>query len=288
MNRNVASNYDISLADKMLENYHELNESLYGREEQTFTNHALIHLANQRREHGCPIILLSNFVFKGFIGSMKRQGHGSKNIVHQMVNNISILQNVSNIVNHVEDTSIRDFAKLVAFGKKSVKREISPGLFVYGSLMNSQPKIPRTPQFEEDDSSFYCDRIWYKGNVYHSLAYRYRRESNSFTVTFNNGRAKQYGKIIFFVKRADTCVMMIKLMQRTPVKLYNAEFEGILNADVDQFIRNSELGSGFVNLIESDNYLEVPVFDLIGRMFLVSDENGGWWASNILNSYQHD
>ena len=73
LNNDVATDEDIIVAEEMLDEYHRVDVELYGETSQTFTNHALIHFADQRRKHGCPLLLLSNSIFEGFIASLKRQ-----------------------------------------------------------------------------------------------------------------------------------------------------------------------------------------------------------------------
>ena len=85
LNQDVACDKDVKLAENMLIEYHRVDQQLNGDDSQTFTNHALIHIADQRRKHGCPLVLLSNFVFEGFIATLLRQYHGTRGIVQQMI-----------------------------------------------------------------------------------------------------------------------------------------------------------------------------------------------------------
>ena len=60
LNKDVCLDQDIANAQLLLDEYHKLNTEIYSRRYLTYTNHALIHLPDQRRAHGCPLVLLSN------------------------------------------------------------------------------------------------------------------------------------------------------------------------------------------------------------------------------------
>ena len=64
LNQDICNDKDITNAQIMLDQYHRGNTELFERRQMTYTNHALIHLPEQRRQHGCPLVLMSNFVFE--------------------------------------------------------------------------------------------------------------------------------------------------------------------------------------------------------------------------------
>ena len=68
LNQDSCTLTEIEKAKSMLECYHRLNGDLYERCHSTYTNHALVHLPKQRKLHGCPLVLMSNFVFEGLVG----------------------------------------------------------------------------------------------------------------------------------------------------------------------------------------------------------------------------
>ena len=142
LNTDRVDENDISLAEEMLDEYHRLDVSLYGDHSQTFTNHALVHLADQRRKHGCPLILLSNFVFEGFIATFKRQYHGTRGIVSQMVPNIGLLQNVREVAHRIQDQQLRALAKEIVEGPTPSKTEMAHNVFFYGKINESPPIVP--------------------------------------------------------------------------------------------------------------------------------------------------
>lgn len=102
LNADVCTEADIYLAEALLREYRKLNKHFYEETAQTYTNHALCHLPKQRKEHGAPLVCMSNFVFEGFIATFKRQYHGTRGIVSQMVRNIGILQKSEFIAKEVK------------------------------------------------------------------------------------------------------------------------------------------------------------------------------------------
>ena len=139
LNKDIAHENDIHLAEVMIDEYHRLNGELSGEESQTFTNHAIIHLADQRRKHGCPLVLLSNFVFEGFIASLKRQYHETRGIVGQMVSNIGLLQNLKGIGNQVEDPAYKLLANKIIDRPLPSKTPVADGVSLYGRILEEMP-----------------------------------------------------------------------------------------------------------------------------------------------------
>jgi len=250
LNKDVATDNDINTADQMLNLYHKIDASLYDDQSQTFTNHALIHLSEQRRTHGCPVILLSNFVFEGFIASLIRQYHGTRNIVSQMVNNIALLQNIGSITGKVDDDGFKLLADNIAFGSRNRRKlKISDELYLCGEISHSSPILPGTPRFDQNDQASYCERIWYKGNIYHSIAYRYKRNSNSYTVSFLHENQKIFGSVLYFVKNGERCTMVVKCLSETDERLFDEDMIGCLHQDVDEYCLSRQRMEGGIYLI---------------------------------------
>ena len=227
LNKDVATDSDIDLADQMLNVYHKVDVTLYGEKSQTFTNHALVHLAEQRRTHGCPLVLLSNFVFEGFIASLIRQYHGTRNIVSQMVTNIALLQNIEDIACKVDDDNFIILANNIAFGSRNRRRlRVTDELSFVGDISHSIPALSDIPDFDRNVHDCYCERIWYKGNVYHSISYRYKRNSNSYTITFFHENQKRYGSVLYFVKNGERCTMVVKCLAETEQRLFDDDMVG--------------------------------------------------------------
>lgn len=91
LNQTIVTEADINLAEEMINKYQSVNRDLYGDQAETYTTHALGHLPRQRKLHECSVVLPSNFVFEGFIATLKRQFHGSRSIVNQMVKGIAMV-----------------------------------------------------------------------------------------------------------------------------------------------------------------------------------------------------
>ena len=85
LNQGTTTTTDINLAKILIEHYQRINHLLFGDRADTFTVHALRHLPDQIHHHGANLVVMSNFVFEGFIATFKRQYHGSRGIVAQMV-----------------------------------------------------------------------------------------------------------------------------------------------------------------------------------------------------------
>lgn len=98
LNSDSISQRDIELSQIMLDTYHRLQSSIHGDAEDTYTVHGLTHLPEQVKKHG-PLILHSGFVFKAMISFLKRQFHGTRGIIHQIIENTTTVQNIQYFVN---------------------------------------------------------------------------------------------------------------------------------------------------------------------------------------------
>ena len=202
LNKDVAVEEDINLPEQMLDEYHRVDVEIYGVTSQTFTNHALIHLADQRRKNGCSLLLLSNFIFEGFIASLKRQYHGTRGIVQQMVRNIGLVQNLSEMKQAISNDSVRNLAENIS--KKNFPNcfDIDDNTFMFGTIQFTQPmqdKVDLPDQFKTGNVR-YSQSLRYKNNTYHSFCYHFKRKSNSYTIYYRNplGVDFLYGIIMFF------------------------------------------------------------------------------------------
>ena len=289
LNKDSVNLDDIVCADQMLCEYHKLNVQLYGEESQTFTNHALLHLSVQRFEHGCPLVLLSNFVFEGFIASIKRQYHGSRGIIPQMVRNIGLLQNIGEICRKINNERIRRLSEEICHKKKPQETEIGDGVILIGKLSNVRPVIHNLDIPDIDypaDETLFCERVFFEGITYHSLAYRYRRSSNSYTVSFFVNELK-FGEVVYYLMFGDVCYMLIKILEKTDDMLYSPDMASGLSDVIDAFIVSGKLGQFFIPVKESDEFEIVPVACIRNKMIYVPSEEGGY-LSIVLKSYQHD
>ncbi|XP_066936442.1 uncharacterized protein [Clytia hemisphaerica] len=290
LNQDSAREEDIKLAENMLIEYHRNDQRLHGDESQTFTNHALIHIADQRRKHGCPLVLISNFVFEGFIATLLRQYHGSRGIVPQMIKNIGYLQNIDAMHKSISQESTRELASDIIKKRYPNRTNIDNNTFMFGTISDTQPiEAVQLPNRFFNGGVRFSQRLWYKGNTYHSLSYKLKRNSNSYSVAYRKfDNTSGYGHVLFYLHCSGGCYMVIKEMKQYGSNLYSLEhYSGCLGPRTDEFILNGYLGRGFVQLDETEQYSVFPINCLIGRVLLIPI-NGKFYGSNVLNSYQHD
>ena len=97
LTNDIITDNDIKIAQLLTQSYQRIIPSLYGESEQTYTCHALGHLAEQVRNHG-PLILHSSFVFEAMISHLKRQFHSTRGIVAQIVGNLLFARNSDSFI----------------------------------------------------------------------------------------------------------------------------------------------------------------------------------------------
>lgn len=142
LTNDVISASDIEIARLLIRGYQRLISSLYGETEQTYKCHALGHLADQVEEHG-PLILHSNFVFEAIISHLKRQFHGTRGIVGQIVRNLLLAQNSGSLIKKEtkEPEEIKSFIEENIMSKKE-KSLHNVGEYSFILPLQNNPELP--------------------------------------------------------------------------------------------------------------------------------------------------
>ena len=237
--------------------------------------------------------MMSNFVFEGFIATIKRQFHGTRGIVPQMVRNIGVLQNTDAVSNKIGGTPhVQAVAKKLAQKMHYSERlQIDEDSYLYGPTLEHMPIIegviiPQDVQMSlVDEGILFGKRLWKNSEVFHSLSYLRRKTSNSYMVSFSYQNKEKYGSVLFFTSYGH---VVVKLFQITGQKLYT---EDSLDATTNGFIQDEVLGSCFYHVAKTNEIVIISTQCLIHRMIFVPDSpdnlNSGF-LSHVLKSYQHD
>ena len=295
LNQDYIDDNDIDLAYNMIRHYQKLKPYLFDDDAtQTYTLHGLGHLASQRRWHGSPLVLMSNFVFEGFIATIKRQFHGSRGIITQMVKNIGLLQNSRNLAKKIGGPpSVELMTKKLLRDVGPEKTKVDEHTYLYGRSISSQPvigevNIPHhiTAMFSSQEVS-YSERLSKNGNIYHSLAYKKRKSSSSYLISYYHDGRRLFGKVLFFANTSQDCYVILQSMKQTGQNLFDG-MEGAIDDVVDDFISNCQLGKCFYYVEESDEVLVISHRCVLSRVVLVPVDEQSGYVSLVLNSYQHD
>ena len=297
LNQEIVSEEDIFLTELLLDSYIRINVDLYGEQAQTYTAHALQHLPQQRRDHGASLVNMSNFVFEGFIATLKRQFHGTRGLIPQMVKNIGVLQS-SQIVGRIirGQPRIENVVYCLLRENKAEEKEIADSIFLLGKCFENQPNItgvnipPDIKSFlAEQENLKYCQRIKKNGEVFHSLSYARRKNSNSYMISFQaSNDAIGYGSVLFYTNSGHAAV---KLLYKTNEKLFTEDLTDYVDEVIGDFIINTSLGKHFCHVHESDDVLLITIDSILDRIILVPTQPGNQssgYISEILKSYQHD
>ncbi|XP_066935956.1 uncharacterized protein [Clytia hemisphaerica] len=286
LNQDSASDQDVKNADTMLKTYHRLNEDLYNKSEMTYTNHALTHLAKQRKAHGCPLVLLSNFVFEGFIATLKRQYHGSTGVVSQMVRNVVVLQDLERYAEAFRGGALFEYVKEILYGKQLKMNKLEDNTKVQGIVDTLEHDVP------DDISSFcntngaqYWQRMEVNSRMFHSLAYKRKGQSASYLAIINSNGKKLFGKILVFLSVHSFGFAMVQLFEKTQNRLFDNAYA---DENVAELVRENILGCGFIPLKLTKDIVLVRGAELSKRFLFVTNNEKTGFASEELYSYQHD
>ena len=268
-----------------------MNKDLYGDDAETYTTHALGHLPEQRKLHGCPLVLLSNFVFEGFIATMKRQYHGSRGIINQMLRNVDRLQNISTVISQMEAP-----ADITAFVRKLTNQQCRSKVIVangcvVGTKIICMPELAvplpiRLKTFLQGKEFYARAEVGF--SLYHSLSYKRKGMSNSYSIAFWNDGRMEYGDVLFFVLDDGNCFGVVNCYEITGDTMYGEDNLGF-DDGLDGIINSGTLGCMFVHVRKSDRLQIVGLENFVSKIIYVPDhEDDSGNISLVLSSYQHD
>lgn len=199
MTNDSISTANIEMAKLLIHSYQRLMPRLYEEKEQTYTRHALGHLPDQVRNHG-PLILHSSFVFEAMINHLKRQFHGTRGIVGQIVRNLLLAQNSGSLVKKEtkEPQEVRPFIEETITAKKDKNlHEIGENCLLVLPFTNN-PQFPNSlvqhlNLHEGSHQVHKANRMYKDDQFFHSLACRRRGQSCSYIVQFQEHGSNEFG-----------------------------------------------------------------------------------------------
>lgn len=245
----VITDRDIDLAKLLIRSYQRLMSSLYGESEETYTCHALTHLPDQVRKHG-PLILHSSFVFEAMISHLKRQFHGTRGIIGQIVRNLLFAQNSGSLIKRetMEPPEVRSFITEQVAAKKNKNRHQVADNCYFMLPFTKDPEVPEAMVQQLDlqgQEVHQANRMVIDTEMYHSLAYSRKGNSCSFIVQFKHGCSDEFGKVRYYVLARDTAfAILYKYEKQGNICSFGVEEEPN-DLMVQSFLDNGILGMHF-------------------------------------------
>ena len=283
----------IEIARLLIRSYQRLIPQLYGESEQTYTCHALGHLPNQVLERG-PLILHSSFVFEAMISHFKRQFHGTRGIVGQIVKNLLLSQNSNSLIKNAtqEPKEIKAFIEDDIVEKKDKTLHKAGENYFFILPFEKSPDIPnRVVQCLnlEDQQVYQANRMLKDDQVYHSLAYKRKGNSCSYIVQFREGVNDEFGLVRYYLFVRNTGFALISKFERKG-NICSFELEDQDDMLVKSFIEQNILGQHFQAVRETSSDICIPCCDIVCRCVFVPSTTAGLsgYVSPVLRHYQHD
>ena len=283
---------DIDIAKLLIRSYQRLISSLYGETEQTYTCHALGHLPDQVRRHG-PLILHSGFVFEAMISHLKRQFHGTRGLVAQIVRNTMMTQNSGSFIkeNTIEPLIISTFVNENIIGKRDkglLKVENYSFIFPLKKNPDLSRHLVRCLNLE-DQEVYQAQRMLKDDEIFHSVAYKRRGKSCSYIVKFQESNEDEFGIIEYYLLVRNTGFAVIRKFEKKG-SICSFGLEEQDDEMVKSFIDSHILGKQFQAVKEVGLCSYVPCCNIICRCVFVPSPSDGvsGYVSPVLRHYQHD
>ena len=289
------SNANVEIAKLLIRSYQRLMPKLYEEKEQTYTCHALGHLPDQVRNHG-PLILHSSFVFEAMISHVKRQFHGTRGIVGQIVRNLLLAQNSGSLVKKEtkEPQEVRSFIEETITAKKDKNlHEIGENCFLVLPFTNN-PQLPNSlVQYlnlrEGSHQVHQTNRMYKDDQVFHSLAYRRRGQGCSYIVQFQEHGSNEFGIVKhYLLVKNEGFAVICKFQKKGNICSFDLEEQEDLM--IKSFIDKGILGMHFQAVEETSSDTCVPCSHILCRCAFVPSGSTGvsGFVSPVLRTYQHD
>uniref|UniRef100_A0A7M5X8Q7 Uncharacterized protein n=1 Tax=Clytia hemisphaerica TaxID=252671 RepID=A0A7M5X8Q7_9CNID len=152
------------------------------------------------------------------------------------------------------------------------------------------PGLPPIPDAVNNRFDRFCERIYFQNNVYHSYAYRFKRNSNSYMVSYSNDNQIKYGTVLYYayVEDSDDVWMVMSELKPTARNLFTRDMKDCIESDkINTYLERNQLGYCFTHVTDSNDLVVHRAKFLISRVVMIPDDAGGY-VSYILNCYQHD
>lgn len=288
LTNDVISDSDIEIARLLIRTYQRLIPSLYGEIEQTYTCHALGHLADQVEEHG-PLILHSSFVFEAMIS----QFHGTRGIVGQIVRNLLLAQTSGSFIKKEteEPEEIKSFIEGNIMCKKE-KGVQNVGKYSFILPFKNNPELPDRiiDSLDLDEQPVHQAFRMVKDNqIFHSTAYKRKGKSCSYIIQFQEGGGNEYGIVQYYLLVRNTGIAVIYKYERKG-NICSFELEDQDDPMIKSFIDRDLLGKHFQAVKEKMSLTCISCSDIVCRCVFVPSASAGisGYVSPVLRHYQHD
>lgn len=184
-----------------------LNEtSLYGRMEETFNLHLLMHFANSVANLG-PLWATSTFLFENANGMLKRKIHGrNSNVAMELTNTFKMIESLNFIGSALKRNMYQESSNRVMFLGKGKEELVS-------ELLSTDSDLREINCDAASVKHFY--RARYKGITYTSERYMRASKTCSHFVEYtnkDNGKSG-FGKIIYFAIIAESKFVIAKKVE---------------------------------------------------------------------------
>ena len=294
LTNDVITDGDIEIARPLIRSYQRLTPDLYGESEQTYTCHALGHLADQVLEHG-PLILHSSFVFEAMISHLKGQFHGTRGIVVQIIKNLLLAQNSGSLIKKEtqEPEEVKAFIEENIMSKKDkTLHKAGENYFFFILPFKKNPDIPdRVVQCLnlEDPHVYQADRMLKDDQIFHSSAYKRKGNSCSYIVQFREGVSDEFGLVQYYLLARNTGFAVISKYEKKG-NICSFELEDQDDEMMKSFIEKDILGQHFQAVKVTSSEACIPCRDIVCRCVFVPSASAGvsGYVSPVLKHYQHD
>lgn len=293
LTNDVITDNDIEIAELLIRSYQRIIPSLYGESEQTYTCHALGHLAEQVRNHG-PLILHSSFVFEAMISHLKRQFHGTRGIVAQIVRNLLFAQNSGSFIKK----ETKEPNKVKSFIEDNIMEKKDKGLHKVGETCSFIRPFKNNPNLPDEvvhclalegQQVHQAERMLKDDQVFHSLAYKRRGESCSYIVQFKENDNIEFGTVQYYLLARNTGFAVIsKFLKKGNICSFGLEEQA--DTMIKLFIDRGILGNHFHAVMETPLVSCIDCDNILRRCIFVPSEEDEvcGYVSPVLRHYQHD
>lgn len=206
----------LEVAHLMLVRFYELIPVLYPQTLCTMNSHSLIHLCECVQRWG-PLWCFSTFGFENLNGYMKKHCHGTRNVLPQLINNITMRQTLPLLQKKLkpkESAATIDFLGKVSETHNKDKQG-ALGKVVHQKLTTEEIKVLKDSGFQVTQSVPVFFRYKEKGVIFASSRPHNSRDSSACQVSIGASGETCFGSILRFCFVDKIPVAIISIFQHT-------------------------------------------------------------------------
>lgn len=271
----------INAAELMLKDFCKLLPELYGQKNCTHNIHLLMHLSKYVKLWG-PLWTHSSFPYENKNGLLKRDFHGTNNVIKQLFFNVDVKMTLQLLIPQLQlsnnDVVMKYLSDEHCFPNMTY---ISDDIYAIG-------QVSAMTLTEEQQYLLNCEliqgfcRLYKQGTLYYATSHDHDGKRNNTFCKYLEGGSFHFGQIYLFVLSPRQCALIYKIIINNETLMQQAgNFERL-----DLYQQNDLLKNFILPVTITEQLTIVPVDNILNKAVLI-DVPPKKYLSPMPNNYEY-